>query len=116
MTAEVPATITQDVEQVLTRISDAFVILDCEWRYTYVNDKLAELAGMNKEDFLGKSIWEFPDTVDSRLYTELHRAVVEQVTVNFGQVVNLFGFQNPPKTRLFLQPPSDFRFGWGIKS
>ncbi|MBN3896770.1 MAG: PAS domain S-box protein [Nostoc sp. NOS(2021)] len=83
MTAEVPATITQDVEQVLARISDAFVILDREWRYTYVNDKLAELAGMNKEDFLGKSIWEFPDTVNSLLYTELHRAVAEQVTVNF---------------------------------
>ncbi len=83
MTAEVPATITPDVEQVLARISDAFVILDHQWRYTYVNDKLAELAGMNKEDFLGRSIWEFPDTVNSLIYTELHRAVAEQVTVNF---------------------------------
>ncbi|MEH1938865.1 MAG: PAS domain S-box protein [Nostoc sp.] len=83
MTAEVPATITQDVEQVLARIGDAFVTLDREWRYTYVNDKLAELAGINQEDFLGKSIWEFPDTANSRLYTELHRAVAEQVTVNF---------------------------------
>ncbi|MBW4425823.1 MAG: GAF domain-containing protein [Nostoc desertorum CM1-VF14] len=83
MTAEVPTTITPDVEQVLARISDAFVILDHEWRYTYVNDKLAELAGMNKEDFLGRSIWEFPNTVNSLIYTELHRAVAEQVTVNF---------------------------------
>ncbi|MBW4456368.1 MAG: PAS domain S-box protein [Nostoc indistinguendum CM1-VF10] len=83
MTAEVPAIIIPDVEQVLARISDAFVILDHEWRYTYVNDKLAELAGMNKEDFLGRSIWEFPDTVNSLIYTELHRAVAEQVTVNF---------------------------------
>ncbi|MGF1935110.1 MAG: PAS domain S-box protein [Nostoc sp. ChiQUE02] len=83
MTAEVTVTITQDVEQVLARISDAFIILDREWHYTYVNDKLAELAGMNQEDFLGKSIWEFPDTVNSRLYTELHRAVAEQVPVNF---------------------------------
>ncbi|MFS0516552.1 PAS domain S-box protein [Nostoc sp. UIC 10607] len=83
MTAEVTATITQDVEQVLARISDAFVILDREWRYTYVNDKLAELAGINKEDFLGKSIWEFPDTVNSILYTELYRAVAEQVPINF---------------------------------
>ncbi|MEH2423553.1 MAG: PAS domain-containing protein [Nostoc sp.] len=83
MTAEVPATIIQDVEQVLARISDAFVKLDREWRYTYVNHKLAELAGMNQEDFLGKSIWEFLEAVNSRLYTELHPAVAEQVTVNF---------------------------------
>ncbi|MEH2467679.1 PAS domain S-box protein [Nostoc sp.] len=82
MTAEVPATITQDVKQVLARISDAFIRLDREWCYTYVNDKLAELAGINQEDFLGKSIWEFPDKVNSLLYTELHRAVAEQVPVN----------------------------------
>ncbi|MEH1832810.1 MAG: PAS domain S-box protein [Nostoc sp.] len=83
MTAEVPASITQDVEQVLARISDAFIKLDREWRYTYVNDKLAELTGINQEDFLGKSIWEFPDTVNSLLYNELHRAVSEKVTVHF---------------------------------
>ncbi|MDZ8080304.1 MAG: PAS domain S-box protein [Nostoc sp. DcaGUA01] len=84
MTAEIQATCPQNVEEILARISDAFVILDCEWRYTYVNDKLAQLAQMNKEDFLGKSIWDlFPKTVNSRLYTEMHRAVAEEITVNF---------------------------------
>uniref|UniRef100_A0A8J7A496 histidine kinase n=1 Tax=Desmonostoc muscorum LEGE 12446 TaxID=1828758 RepID=A0A8J7A496_DESMC len=84
VTAEIQATVRENVEEILARISDAFVILDCEWRYTYVNDKLAELAGMNKEDFLGKTIWDlFPNTVDSILYTEMHRAVAEEITVNF---------------------------------
>lgn len=84
MTAEVRATIPKDIEQVLANISDAFVTLDGEWRYTFVNDKLAELAGMKKEDFLGRSIWElFPDTVNSIVYTEMHRSVAEQVTVHF---------------------------------
>jgi PAS domain S-box-containing protein len=84
VTAEVRVTIPKDIEQVLIHISDAFAILDCEWRYTFVNDKLAELAGMNKEDFLGRSIWElFPETVNSQLYTELHHALAEQVTVDF---------------------------------
>ncbi|RCJ26002.1 hypothetical protein A6770_26915 [Nostoc minutum NIES-26] len=84
MSAEVWATIPEDIEQVLARIGDGFVMLDREWRYVYVNDKLAELAQINKQDFLGKSIWElFPETVNSQLYTELHRAVAEQVTVQF---------------------------------
>lgn len=84
MTAEIRATIPQNVEEILARIGDAFVILDSEWRYTYVNDKLAQLAQMNQEDFLGKSIWDlFPHTVNTVLYTEMHRAVAEKITVNF---------------------------------
>ncbi|MDZ7962216.1 MAG: PAS domain S-box protein [Aulosira sp. DedQUE10] len=84
MTAEVKATIPQDIEQVLARIGDAFVTLDRDWRYIYVNDKAAELALINKTSFLGKSIWElFPDLVNSQLYTELQRAVAEQVAVHF---------------------------------
>ncbi|MFN6571075.1 PAS domain S-box protein [Dendronalium sp. ChiSLP03b] len=84
MSAEVWATIPEDIEQVLARIGDGFVMLDREWRYVYVNDKLAELAQINKQDFLGQSIWElFPETVNSQLDVELHRAVAERVTVQF---------------------------------
>jgi PAS domain S-box-containing protein len=84
VTAEIRATIPQNVEEILARIGHAFVILDCEWRYTYVNDKLAQLAQMNQGDFLGKSIWDlFPHTVNTILYTEMHRAIAEKITVNF---------------------------------
>ncbi|MFN6534996.1 MAG: PAS domain S-box protein [Nostoc sp. EkiNYC01] len=84
MTAEIQEIVPQNVQEILAHIGDAFVMLDREWRYTYVNDKLAELAGMNKEDFLGKSIWDlFPNTVNSILYTEMHRAVAEEITVIF---------------------------------
>jgi len=84
VTAEIQANISQNVEEILARIGDAFVILDGEWRYTYANDKLAQLAQMNQEDFLGKSIWDlFPHTVNSILYTEMHRAVAQKIIVNF---------------------------------
>ncbi|MBL1198917.1 MAG: PAS domain-containing protein [Nostoc sp. GBBB01] len=84
MTAEIRATIPENVEEILARIGDAFVILDCEWRYTYVNHKLAQLAQINQEDFLGKSIWDlYPQAVNSILYTEMHRAVAQKITVNF---------------------------------
>ncbi|NJR75233.1 MAG: response regulator, partial [Scytonema sp. CRU_2_7] len=74
----------QELESILTRIDDQFLALDCEWRYVYVNDRVSEVVGMPKEEILGKSIWElFPDTVDSLLYTEVHRAVAEQTIVQF---------------------------------
>ncbi len=83
MTAEVRVIAPQDIEQILASISDALVILDREWRYTYANDKAIEMYGMAKEDFLGRSMGElFPDLVGS-LYTQLHRAVAEQRTVPF---------------------------------
>ncbi|BAZ53770.1 multi-sensor hybrid multi-kinase [Nostoc sp. NIES-4103] len=82
MSAEVCAMIPQDIEHVLDRIGEGFVTLDFQWHYVYVNDKFAELARINKADFLGKSIWElFPETVNSQLDIELHRAVAEGVTV-----------------------------------
>jgi PAS domain S-box-containing protein len=59
----------QQRETVLTSISDAFSALDREWRYIYVNDKVAELAGLPKEEIIGRVIWEiFPDAVG----TEFH--------------------------------------------
>ena len=56
-------------ETVLAGISDAFSALDSEFRYTFVNDRVAELAGVPKEQMLGRVIWEiFPDAVDSEFY------------------------------------------------
>ena len=59
----------QQRETVLTSISDAFSALDREWRYVYVNDKVAELAGLPKEKIIGRVIWEiFPDAVGSEFH------------------------------------------------
>ncbi|HEX8490167.1 MAG TPA: PAS domain-containing protein, partial [Chthoniobacterales bacterium] len=54
----------EERETVLASISDAFSALDRNWRYTHVNDKVAELAGWPKEKMIGRVIWEiFPEAV-----------------------------------------------------
>jgi PAS domain S-box-containing protein len=56
-------------ETVLAGISDAFSALDSEFRYTFVNDRVAELAGIPKEKILGRVIWEiFPNAVNGEFY------------------------------------------------
>jgi PAS domain S-box-containing protein len=56
-------------ETVLAGISDAFSALDFEFRYTFVNDRVAELAGVPKEKMLGRVIWEiFPNAVNGEFY------------------------------------------------
>ena len=63
-------------QTVLAGISDAFSALDFEFRYTFVNDRVAELAGIPKEKLLGRVIWEvFPDAVGGEFYRLAHQVM-----------------------------------------
>ncbi|QKQ76189.1 ATP-binding protein [Nostoc sp. TCL240-02] len=72
------------LETVLAGIQDQFFVLDREWRYTFVNDRLAEVVGIQKEELLGRIIWEvFPDVAKSEYYTQVNRAIAQQTFVQF---------------------------------
>lgn len=63
----------------LQRVTDAFIALDKDWHYTYVNDKAAELHGRDAADLLGKLIWdEYPDVKKEPFYYHLQRAFQTQ--------------------------------------
>lgn len=65
---------------VLERVSDALVALDTHWRYTYVNQRAAELFGRRPEDLLGRHIWtEFPKGVGQPFHLAYEKAMAEQV-------------------------------------
>jgi PAS domain S-box-containing protein len=60
-------------DTVLASISEAFSALDRDWRYTHVNDKIAEMAGWPKEKMIGRVIWEiFPEAVGTEFYEKAH--------------------------------------------
>ena len=72
------------LETVLAGIQDQFYVLDWAWRYTFVNNRVAEVVGIQKEELLGRIIWEvFPDVVKSEFYTQLHQAKAQQTVVRF---------------------------------
>ncbi|MHC5766966.1 MAG: ATP-binding protein [Nostoc sp.] len=72
------------LETVIAGIQDQFFVLDREWRYTFVNEQVAEVVGIPKEELLGKIIWEvFPDMVKSEFDTEVHRAKAQNTVVQF---------------------------------
>lgn len=73
-------------ETVLTGISDAFSALDQEWRYTYVNDKAAEYAGLPKDAMIGRNIWEiYPEAKGGNFYKHVHRAAETRQPQRFEQ-------------------------------
>ena len=76
-------TAQQQVETILSSINDAFYVLDLDWRYTFVNDRLCEIIAMEREQILGHRIWDlFPDTVDTEMYVHFHRALNEQTPIH----------------------------------
>jgi PAS domain S-box-containing protein len=69
---------------ILESITDGFVALDRDWRFTYVNAAAERINGMRREDQIGKNQWElFPATQGTVLDSEWRRAVAEQVPVQF---------------------------------
>jgi len=69
----------QLLNSVFERVTDAFVALDSNWRYTYVNRKAGELLGRRPEDLIGKHIWtEFPTGVGQPFHLAYEKAMTEQ--------------------------------------
>ncbi|MFN2622744.1 MAG: ATP-binding protein [Chthoniobacterales bacterium] len=66
----------EERDTVLASISEAFSALDRNWRYTHVNDRIAEMAGWPKDKMIGRVIWEiFPEAVGTEFYEKAHQVM-----------------------------------------
>jgi PAS domain S-box-containing protein len=67
------------LDQILESISDAFVSLDTNWRYTHMNKKAGEIFNRNPKAMIGKHIWtEFPEGVGQPFHHAYEKALAEQ--------------------------------------
>jgi PAS domain S-box-containing protein len=74
----------QQVENVLASIHDGMFVLDRNWCYTYVNDRLCDMAGLPRERLLGRCAWDlFPEGRGSEIEVQFQRALQTQVPVQF---------------------------------
>ncbi|MGC3999354.1 MAG: PAS domain-containing protein [Anaeromyxobacter sp.] len=68
----------------LERMTDAFVALDRDWRYVYVNARAGELFRRDPAALVGKHIWtEFPEGVGQPFHRHYERALATQQPVFF---------------------------------
>ncbi len=59
----------------IERVSDAFVSLDNDWNYTYVNRRAGEIFSREPESLVGKNIWkEFPEGINQPFYDTYYSA------------------------------------------
>ncbi|WP_298904906.1 GAF domain-containing protein [uncultured Nostoc sp.] len=72
------------INNLLESITDGFFALDKKWRFTYINGQAERLLQKTQYEFLGKNIWEvFPEIIGTTFDREYHRAILEQVSVEF---------------------------------
>jgi PAS domain S-box-containing protein len=79
-------TMRREFETILERVTDSFVALDNDWRYTFVNQKAAQSFNRQPEDMIGKHIWtEFPEGIGQPFYHAYYRAAAEQVPLQIEE-------------------------------
>lgn len=74
----------EDVERILSSISDAMYALDEDWRFTYLNAEAERVLGSGAESLIGRVVWDaMPELRDSVVEHEFRRAVKERQPVAF---------------------------------
>ncbi len=77
----------EGVAHILERITDGFVALDNQWRFTYINSPAVPLfLGRKREEMLGKNIWEiFPHQAEGNISRHYHHARETGQAVHFEE-------------------------------
>jgi PAS domain S-box-containing protein len=73
--------------EILESLGEAFYTVDDGWRFTYVNQKAEGYWGRQREELLGKIIWEaFPQVIGTQSEAEQRRAARERRPIEFEVV------------------------------
>ena len=74
------------IANVLESITDGFVALDSEWRFTYVNGRAERSLGQSRTELLGRVIWDaFPPSRSAAFHDHCQQARAEQIPVHFAE-------------------------------
>jgi PAS domain S-box-containing protein len=69
----------QELTNVFERVTDAFIALDKNWNYRYVNKKASEILRRSPEELVGKNIWtEYPKKLEEPLYQQFFEVMEVQ--------------------------------------
>lgn len=75
----------------IERVSDAFVALDANWRFQYVNKKAGQILKRNPDELLNKHLWtEFGDSLGKQFYKSYHEATEQPGDTHFEEYSDVF--------------------------
>jgi len=84
--AEAESRLAKRLTNTLESITDAFIMVDRDWNFTYLNSDAERMLFCPRNEVLGTNIWErFPEAVDGKFYQEYHKAIEQNCTVSFEE-------------------------------
>ena len=67
------------IDNILSSISESFLLLDHDWRILYVNAEALKMSGKTREEMIGRTYWEvFPDSEGTKFEDAFRRAMKTQ--------------------------------------
>ncbi|MBP3961497.1 diguanylate cyclase domain-containing protein [Paenibacillus lignilyticus] len=70
------------LNNILESITDAFMALNNDWTFTYVNREAERILGKNREQIMGRLLWDsFPKIVGTAIFSSYHEAMEKQLPV-----------------------------------
>jgi len=76
--------INEKLTESLENMSDAFVAIDNNWKYTFVNQKAVQMLGKQTEDLIGKTVWAtFPEAIGTPYHKAWYKAMKTKKQINF---------------------------------
>lgn len=76
----------QQLNEIVESISDAFVALDKNWCYTYMNKRAGEIFARDPKKIIGKHIWtEFPEGIGQLFHQAYEKAFREQTFIQLEE-------------------------------
>ncbi|WZP00834.1 PAS domain S-box protein [Isosphaeraceae bacterium EP7] len=73
-------------ERILESVTDAFFAIDRQWRFTYLNPRAGHQLQRDRDELLGKGIWEeFPDAIGTEFERQYRAAVDERRVATFEE-------------------------------
>lgn len=74
---------TREVTEIFERLTDGFIALDQDFRYTFLNRVAGQMIGLEPSSLIGKKVWEvFPDAVGSSTFQAFNTAMATQEFVS----------------------------------
>ncbi|HZZ94734.1 MAG TPA: PAS domain S-box protein [Usitatibacter sp.] len=90
--AEANRHLASRLHEALENLTSGFATLDRNWRVTYVNRHAETVLGLARETLVGGIVWDVvPGLTGSPFETQYRRAMDERVTVEFQDLLPLFG-------------------------
>ncbi len=76
----------QQLNEIVESISDAFVALDKNWCYTYMNKRAGEIFARDPKEIIGKHIWtEFPEGIGQPFHQAYEKALREHTFIQLEE-------------------------------